>query len=78
MRLTLWPLVSRARSVTRRDQTPWPAWLAVAARLGVAPKDFWMLSLKEWLALTAPPAAVTLPRAAFDALVARFPDAPHE
>ena len=54
----------------------WAALLRLAA-LGfhIPPDRFWALSLKEWRALTAPPAAAApLPRDAFEALAARFPD----
>ena len=57
--------------------TPWPAMLRLAAlRLGVAPHEFWRLSLREWRALTEPETgdAGPLGRAAFDALLADNPD----
>lgn len=41
--------------------------------MGIAPAEFWRLSLKEWRALVSP-AHETLTRAAFDALARRFPD----
>ena len=57
-------------------RSPWPHLLRLAAeRFRIAPEAFWRLSLAEWLALTA--AASTAPpldRAAFDALLAAFPD----
>lgn len=60
------------------DRTPWAAMLAVALGRGVAPACFWRLSLREWRAIIAPHHGATLPRAAFDALVQRFPDMPHD
>lgn len=51
---------------------PYADWLALAARLGVPPRDFWRLSLREWRALTAaisPPAPMR--RAELAALLAR-------
>jgi uncharacterized phage protein (TIGR02216 family) len=59
------------------NRTPWRAWLAAAAGLGVAPAAFWRLSLKEWRALTQQFSAPTLDRAAFERLAARFPDQSH-
>ncbi|MBC7767543.1 MAG: phage tail assembly chaperone [Phycisphaerales bacterium] len=55
------------------ERTPWPALLAAAMRAGVAPRDFWRLSLKEWRALVAPTEA-GLSRAAFEAMAQVFPD----
>ncbi len=52
----------------------WDAALRLAVSLGLAPDAFWRLSLREWRALTARPAAPGLDRAALDALIARFPD----
>ena len=56
--------------------SPWPALLRLAAdRFRLPPAEFWRLSLREWLALTAPHAAESpLSRAAFDALLADLPD----
>ncbi len=56
----------------------WPAALRLAALgLHLPPHRFWALSVKEWRALTAPPAAAApLSRDAFEALAARFPDGP--
>ncbi|MGE3142553.1 MAG: phage tail assembly chaperone [Hyphomonadaceae bacterium] len=56
------------------EPTPWPALLAQALRLGLAPAAFWRLSLLEWRALTRQGAPARLARAEFEALAARFPD----
>jgi uncharacterized phage protein (TIGR02216 family) len=45
----------------------------MAQQIGVAPAQFWRLSLKEWRALISP-AHDALTRATFDALAQRFPD----
>lgn len=50
--------------------------LAAALQLGIEPRGFWQLSLIEWRALIAPPPTDILPRAAFETLALRFPDAP--
>ena len=55
------------------ERMPWRRLLALSQTLGVAPAQFWRLSLREWRALTAP-AREALTRAAFDALARRFPD----
>jgi hypothetical protein len=47
--------------------------IAAALRLGVPPRDFWQLSLREWRALAAP-AETALSRDAFDAMTHMFPD----
>lgn len=52
----------------------WAGALAHAARLGVAPHDFWALSVAEWLALTRGAATPGLARDALNTLCARFPD----
>ena len=31
----------------------WPRWLKAAAQMGIAPEDFWRMSLKEWRSLMA-------------------------
>nr|WP_272906882.1 phage tail assembly chaperone [Hyphobacterium sp. SN044] len=49
----------------------------MAVRMGISPRDFWQLSLREWRMLTAPAGRAPLGRAELDALRARFPDAPH-
>jgi len=56
------------------ERTPWPTLLALAAQLGVTPPAFWRMSLCEWRALVAPAHDETLPRNAFEALAAQFPD----
>jgi hypothetical protein len=58
------------------EHTPWFAMLAAAQRIGVAPADFWRLSLKEWRALIAPPPGAGMSRSAFEALAQQFPDRP--
>lgn len=57
-----------------RERTPWRALVSLGAQLGVAPAAFWRLSLSEWRALVAPAPHNTLPRNAFDAMAAQFPD----
>jgi uncharacterized phage protein (TIGR02216 family) len=58
------------------DPIPWGLWLRAALTIGVPPHRFWRLSLREWRALTAASAAEAMPRAAFEGLMARFPDDP--
>jgi uncharacterized phage protein (TIGR02216 family) len=41
--------------------------------MGIAPKDFWRLSLVEWRALTGGEAEA-LSRAGFEALARQYPD----
>lgn len=61
------------------EPTPWRALIAVARELGVPPREFWRLSLREWRALSAPSAqAGHLARSDFDFLSAQFPDLPHD
>jgi len=55
------------------ERTPWPALLFNAQRLGVAPAQFWRLSLREWRALITSPDA-GLSRAAFEQLARTYPD----
>lgn len=57
-----------------QERTPWRALIAAAQRLGVAPAQFWRLSLREWRALVAPSADALMTRAAFEALVRLYPD----
>lgn len=54
--------------------SPWPEALRLALQLGLPPDAFWRLSLREWRALTAAPAAPVLTRPGLDALLARYPD----
>lgn len=56
---------------------PFDTWLRLAMRMGISPRDFWRLSLKEWRALTQATGPAPLGRAELEALRARFPDAPH-
>jgi uncharacterized phage protein (TIGR02216 family) len=49
--------------------------LALALQFGLAPAQFWRLSLREWRALITPLGSEALSRAAFEALSRRFPDA---
>ena len=58
----------------QRERTPWPTLIDAARRLGVAPAQFWRLSLAEWRALAAPNAEGPMTRAAFDVLSRRYPD----
>jgi uncharacterized phage protein (TIGR02216 family) len=44
--------------------------------MGIAPSDFWRLSLKEWRGLIEPCAAAPVSRAELAALMQRFPDLP--
>lgn len=56
----------------------WPHLLRLAAeRFGVAPCEFWALSVAEWRALTAPAHPERpLSRAELDALLTQHPDHP--
>lgn len=56
------------------DRTPWAAMLAAALSRGLGPACFWRLSLREWRAISWSHHGAMLPRAAFVALVQRFPD----
>jgi hypothetical protein len=47
--------------------------LSASVRIGLTPRAFWRLSLREWRALNARPDN-TLNRAAFEALAATHPD----
>lgn len=61
------------------DPTPWRALLGAAIALGIAPREFWRLSLREWRALSAPLLRVGgLARRDFEALSAQFPDIQHD
>lgn len=59
------------------EPTPWRAMLATAQAIGVTPRAFWRLSLREWRAI-ASPAQFGLSRERFDALAETFPDKKHE
>ncbi|UDF03227.1 phage tail assembly chaperone [Asticcacaulis sp. AND118] len=55
--------------------TDWGAMMRVAVRdLHLSPADFWRLSWREWVWLTASPSARVLPRDDFEALKRAFPD----
>lgn len=55
--------------------TPWPEMLRLAAALGVAPEEFWRLSLKEWRMLTArPEGPAPMGRTEFERMRAAWPD----
>lgn len=56
--------------------TTWKTRLRLAARLGIAPRDFWRLSVAEWRALTESDAA-PMDRATLDDLTKQFPDRMH-
>jgi len=56
----------------------WAEALALANRLGLAPKAFWSLSLMEWHALTRPGAPRPLNRAELNALHANYTDKSHD
>ncbi|MEW6599303.1 MAG: phage tail assembly chaperone [Pseudomonadota bacterium] len=53
----------------------WRAALRQAARLHIAPAEFWRLSAPEWRALSASSFA-PLARPALEALMRRYPDPP--
>ena len=52
----------------------WLAALRAAARLGIAPREFWRLSLIEWRALVGSHDARPLSRSALAILMADYPD----
>jgi uncharacterized phage protein (TIGR02216 family) len=56
------------------EPTPWPEMIVAAQRMGLAPAQFWRLSLKEWRVLVAPAGGPALTREAFSALARRYPD----
>jgi hypothetical protein len=56
------------------EPIPWSGWLRTAALLGVAPHNFWRLSLREWRALISENALDALSRPQFEALAKEFPD----
>lgn len=51
----------------------WAEMLRAAALMGIAPAQFWKLSLREWRALTTP-SGPTLPRKQFDLMMKTRPD----
>ncbi|HEX6861035.1 MAG TPA: phage tail assembly chaperone [Caulobacteraceae bacterium] len=53
--------------------TPWAAMLPLAVSMGITPREFWRLSLREWRALVGDGGEV-LGRAGFEELVRRYPD----
>lgn len=56
-------------------KTPWGLMLRVAARTGVAPPEFWRLSLKEWRLLTeAPIEGLPLARRELERMTEAWPD----
>ncbi len=57
-----------------REPTPWRTLLNTAFHIGVSPRDFWALSLREWRALASPQSVDVLTRQAFDELALLFPD----
>lgn len=68
-----------AQRLTMPEATPWRALIAAAAQLGLGPREFWGLSLREWRALIAPAAAAeALSRQAFDQLAQMFPDTSYD
>ena len=53
---------------------PWRRWFLFAVvSLGLAPEDFWALTLKEWRFL-APEESAALSRGGLDRLIALYPD----
>ncbi|WP_371396206.1 phage tail assembly chaperone [Fretibacter rubidus] len=57
------------------DDWPFEAWLKLAVgRYGLSPQEFWSISVKDWLTLTAPTERQALNREGFAALSARYPD----
>jgi uncharacterized phage protein (TIGR02216 family) len=63
----------------KSEPTPWRALIAAAVGLGIAPHQFWRLSLREWRALSASLSRTeALPRDSFEALSAQFPDSQHD
>lgn len=51
----------------------WAEMLRAAALMGIAPAQFWKLSLREWRALTAP-SGPALARKEFDLMMKTRPD----
>ncbi|WP_421786020.1 phage tail assembly chaperone [Hyphobacterium sp.] len=58
---------------------PFEGWLRLAVlRFGLAPADFWRLSLKEWAWLAAPDSPPALSRSDLDRLLSLHPDISHD
>lgn len=55
------------------DKLNWGALLGAALRIGISPRDFWQLSLREWQALTGVKKS-DFRKADLSALIAKFPD----
>ena len=56
-------------------KTPWAAWFRHGVgELGLAPEEFWRLSLWEWLALVGKRAVNAPSRSDLEALVRAHPD----
>lgn len=53
---------------------PWGAWLRMASQMGVAPAQFWALSVREWVLLTAHDPFPSLGRSGLETLMTSFPD----
>jgi len=53
---------------------PWRLWLRAATRLGVTPREFWRLSVVEWLAILNAADRTALSRADLARLMGAFPD----
>ena len=51
----------------------WGSLLGAALRLGISPREFWQLSLREWQALSAVKKS-DFRKADLAGLIARFPD----
>lgn len=56
----------------RREATPWRSWLQAAGRAGIAPGEFWRLSMSEWRALASRQDSDAMTRREFDLLAVRF------
>ena len=54
--------------------TAWAEMMRWALAMGVAPGDFWRLSLREWRWLTARPEGGSLGRADLERMAERWPD----
>lgn len=66
---------TNAENPPLKDNWPFDAWLNLAVtRFGLPPREFWAMSVKDWLTLTAPTNPQGLSRDGFAALSARYPD----